>query len=632
MSRFTKQTLLLIALPLAFLLVLLALSLILEQRDGAVAAESQRSATVLASAERLSSLVGSADRAIGDYAKSRSPQAAQSFHLAVSQLGSTLAEIDRLEPANQLDATFQQAIRVLNEYFSALERRDIAAQHRIDTSPAVRKLSLAIPIRIAAFDRAERLSTLQALNRINKEIQSFTIALIVASILGIGIALVVALRFGVTITQRMQRLAENARRLADGQPAIPLTGNDDIADLDAVYHQMTEVIKSGQHRVAALQQALLPQRLPVFPGLRLDAVYVPAAGESEIGGDWYDVFRISERRIGISIGDVAGHGLRAAAIMGNVRHSIRSFAYFNESPAQVLERVNQVLCRDDNPALVTAFYATLDVLNGTLQYAFAGHPAPLLVRTGGSVEHIPGSGFVLGVEPQTEFVNHALEMEIGSALVLYTDGLVECDGDYFRGVSDLEMAVENEYREASGNIAEAIQRRMLGGRRTTDDCAVVFVGITALGADAIQRESARWTLDARSETSARRVKRAVLWHLGQVADNADLSLPELILSELLGNVARHTPGPAEVTLERNGSEITLRVYDEGPAFEPPSESDAVDLLAEGGRGIFLIREMSGSFSVVRREHGNCVSAVLPLSAHSMLPLAHARQYHAIQNG
>lgn len=621
MSKISKQTLFLAAVPLGFLLLVLCLALVVQQRNAQIASESQRATQVLSDADRAVMLVTQASRTIATFEQTRSQRDLATSQAVLGQLQSALADMRSNESkdprssaaAVRLAADFRQAITILERYLKSVEANDVAEARRITATPQVRALNIEIPAQLAVYESAQRISSSASIREVRNQIQSFTRALIVIALAGVLLTVMLSVRFGLAITRRILLLTENAKRLAEGASTELIAGEDEISELDRVYREMTRRIQSEQRRVAALQHALLPQELPVFPGIRLDASYVPAAGEAEIGGDWYDVFQISDRRIGISIGDVAGHGLRAAAIMANARHAIRTTAYFTDSPSDVLSRVNEVLRRNEGGSLVTAFYATLDLFDGTLAYSFAGHPAPLVVRTGRPVEHLPGSGFVLGVESRTEYASYATQLEIGSALILYTDGVIEREGEYFEGVRDLEQAVEDEYREASQNIAHAIQTRMLRRGPSRDDSAVLFIGVTALGPAGLPAGHAVWTIDAKSERSARRVKRALLWHLGQLAgEGADLSVPELILSEMLGNVARHTPGPAEVVLEWTNDSATIKVTDRGPQFEPPGASKAADLLAENGRGIFLLRAMSREFTVSWTGAGNCVTAVLPL--------------------
>jgi serine phosphatase RsbU (regulator of sigma subunit)/CHASE3 domain sensor protein/anti-sigma regulatory factor (Ser/Thr protein kinase) len=621
-SKIGAHTLLLSAVPLTFLVVLLVLALVLQSRNAIVARQSQRLASVLSGTDRAMQLVANADRSIGAYQHSRNEAALAPYRKAAKEMPGTLSGIvaaignDPVERAYaaRMSADFTEGISILDQVRGYIQTRDITAEKKLIASPRVQRLNSDILSSITALDNGERLATAAQFRQIDGQMQAFTIALVGLCVLGIVVTIAVSIRFGLGITRRIGLLAENARRLARGEKPEPIGGNDEISQLDTVYQEMTHRIQREHHRAAELQRALLPQVLPSFPGIRLDATYRPATGGGSIGGDWYDVFRISEHSVGISIGDVAGHGLQAAALMGSTRQAIRTVAYIDDNPATVVSQVNRALCRSEDGIMVTALFATFDLLDGSLRYCLAGHPAPIVVRTDGSVGTLEGKGLALGVDATAEFESYEAQLEVGSALVLFTDGLVEAERDYLKGMADLERAVEEEYRNASHNIAEAILNRIFARREPSDDSALLFIGVTAHGAPALPHKRRVWNIDARIEKSARRVKRALLWHLGEIAaGGADLSESEVVVSELLGNVARHTPGPAEVTLEWKSGIATVSVFDRGRPFEPPAPGATADLLAESGRGLILLRALARSFTVEWTGEGNCVSAVLPIN-------------------
>jgi len=220
---------------------------------------------------------------------------------------------------------------------------------------------------------------------------------------------------------------------------------------------------------------------------------------------------------------------------------------------------------------------------------------------------------MLGVEHRAVFETHEVMLDEGSAIVLFTDGLVELTREYLAGLEELRQAIEAEYRDASQNIAQAIVKRVVAGRSPRDDIALLFLGVTALGAAAFPRQRMHWTIDARSERSTRRIKRALLWQLGEMSDDDDkLPAAELIVNELLGNVARHTPGPADVELEWNGETAIVRIWDRGRPFQLHKGEGRIELLAEDGRGLFLARSVAEDLTVEWTGDGNCVSATLPL--------------------
>jgi anti-sigma regulatory factor (Ser/Thr protein kinase) len=219
---------------------------------------------------------------------------------------------------------------------------------------------------------------------------------------------------------------------------------------------------------------------------------------------------------------------------------------------------------------------------------------------------------VLGVDSAAEYRTHEFTVEIGSAIIFFTDGVVEVDRDYVSGLRQLRDAVEAEYRNASGNIAEAILGRIFLRRLPRDDVALLFLGITAL--DASPKDTrVVWQFDGSDEHSARRVKRAVLWQLGEARSGVDLNAAELVVNELMGNVARHAPGPANLVLEWSNSSAVVSVRDRGAQFELPAQN-LVEPFSENGRGLYLVKTVAQEVRVEWTGDGNRVSAVLPLNA------------------
>ena len=152
------------------------------------------------------------------------------------------------------------------------------------------------------------------------------------------------------------------------------------------------------HQVAdRLQRALLPASFPRVPGGQLDGAYRPASEEAEVGGDWYDAFELPDHRVAISMGDVAGHGLEAATIMGEVRIALRAAAVGERSPAAVLEQINSVTNLRSGIGMVTAIFGFYDPANRELTYAVAGHPPPALIIEDGFAGYLPGGGVPLGI-------------------------------------------------------------------------------------------------------------------------------------------------------------------------------------------------------------------------------------------
>lgn len=605
------------AIPLAFLLVLLALSLAIQAGSQTAAAFEQRTQTVLGQVDELRRLVEQASRA------ATSPQVASSgVRLADARAAvegqlrtlerSVAREPDMAQPMRVLRAAVGAGIDLLGRYAAQRRAGHTAAARALANASSTRALALRITAAYDGFIGRERRIELVRLTNMRARSAGYEAALIAACMLGILLTLLISGRFGLRIAQRLAQLAENARRLARGETAARLQGNDEFSDLDVVYQAMMRRI-AREHKIAStLQRMLLPRELPAFEGIRIDTAYVPAAHETDIGGDWYDVFNLADRCICISIGDVAGHGLRAATIMAGARLAVRTAARMQTDPAQIMSHLNRVMCADEPGTLVTALIAIFNIDDGTLRYAVAGHPEPLVIRTDGELQFLEGRGLVLGADANARYETFDARLHEGWALLLYTDGLVEVGRNYLEGLNDLREAASAEYASASENIAQAIQQRIFREREADDDTAVLFFGVTRLGAQPLRIGERRWVFDARDAQSAHRAKRAILWHLGnEIRDKEQLAAVELILGELVGNVARHSPGSAEVTIDENNGKTLLCVADKGRPFNSSGQNGGVaDLLAESGRGLFLVRSMSQEVRIANDGSGNVITAVL----------------------
>ncbi|SDE02116.1 SpoIIE family protein phosphatase [Streptomyces prasinopilosus] len=183
------------------------------------------------------------------------------------------------------------------------------------------------------------------------------------------------------------------------------------------------------HLVHRLQSALLPHTLPRVPGLRVAARYLPAARGLGIGGDFYDLIRLDERTAGATIGDVQGHNVDAAALMGQVRTAVHAHATAGASPDDVLTGTNRLLTDLDPGLFTSCLYVHLDLATHRACLATAGHPPPLLRHPDGRTELLPvPPGLLLGIEQDTRYPVLEIPLPPGCVLALYTDGLVEAPG------------------------------------------------------------------------------------------------------------------------------------------------------------------------------------------------------------
>ena len=234
-----------------------------------------------------------------------------------------------------------------------------------------------------------------------------------------------------------------------------------------------------EHQIAeTLQRSLLPNTLPAVRGLAVAARYLPARAEAQVGGDWYDVVDLGSGHLALSIGDVAGHGIEAATLMGQLRNALRGAALEGDDAGAAMMRVDRLLQsqRERPDTIATAVFARLNGNGTSLELASAGHPPPLVVRPDGSTEFLDGVRSVpLGVPAPGGRRSERCAIEPGSMLLLYTDGLVE------RRDASLSDGLDRLARAAAGAGGEPelacdrVVAAMLGDEGPTDDVALLAV-------------------------------------------------------------------------------------------------------------------------------------------------------------
>ncbi len=244
--------------------------------------------------------------------------------------------------------------------------------------------------------------------------------------------------------------------------------------------RLSDKSKDDAHLAAlAFQRSLLPPAPPRFEGLDIAVRYLPAEGD--FGGDWYDIFSLPNGKVGLVMGDVEGHGLRAAVVMGRLRSALRAYALDHDDPAEVLHRLDRKLCHFEDDITATVIYAVSEPPFEVFRISNAGHPSPLVASSGDQMAkeaELPAD-VMLGVEPQVSRRTSELVVAPGTALVLYTDGLVErADSSSSPEVGWWSERLELVRRVIrSEQDAETICSRVtaagLGDDSTADDVAVI---------------------------------------------------------------------------------------------------------------------------------------------------------------
>ena len=237
-------------------------------------------------------------------------------------------------------------------------------------------------------------------------------------------------------------------------------------------------IAAREHTIAeTLQRSLLPAGLPEIPGLDLAVRYLPATDGADVGGDWYDAFGVSGGRIALVIGDVVGHSIASASVMGQLRSLVRAYAIHHPDPLSVLRRTSSAVASLLPEALATVACAVLDTATGDFRYATAGHPAPLLIGADGHTAFLNhASGTMLGAAADCRLVPVRRVLPPGAAVLFYTDGLVEDRGrDIGEGFSALARALAGPAARTAEEICATAEDALLGTGSRADDVCLLAV-------------------------------------------------------------------------------------------------------------------------------------------------------------
>jgi PAS domain S-box-containing protein len=354
-----------------------------------------------------------------------------------------------------------------------------------------------------------------------------------------------------------------------------------------------------ERRVArTFQAAALTTNLPQVAGTSFDALYEAGRSEALIGGDWYDAFRVADGRVVVSVGDVAGSGLDAAATMAAIRQSLRGAAAINADPSVMLDAADRVLRWQSADTFVTAWVGVIDPVWATLACASAGHPPPLRRTAGGRIVQLPAGGLPLGLRERGADVTRHVGLRAGDTLLLYTDGLIEAGRDVLAGASALASALADA--DVGAAPAQAIHEAVLGGVGASDDVALLVVAfrrsLLAIGGD---HGALQWTFDADDADAAGAARAALVAALERRGVcELDRTVAELVFAELVGNAKRYAPGAVDVALDLSGDFAVLHVVDTGPGFQHNARLPA-DALAESGRGLFIVSAVAEEFAVAR---------------------------------
>jgi serine phosphatase RsbU (regulator of sigma subunit) len=254
----------------------------------------------------------------------------------------------------------------------------------------------------------------------------------------------------------------------------------DAADRAALAIRRAQ-LHEEEHRIAVeLQRGLIPKSLPAVRGIQLAASYEVAGLGVQVGGDWYDAFELPDGRLGIVVGDVTGRGIRAASAMGQLRTLTRAFALAeggHRTPGAAITLLNRHQLALGDEQLFTIVYAVVDPEAGVITWANGGHPPPLLRPPDGRCAYLEGGNGLVGVE-EVVYETHSQGFDRGSALVLYTDGLIERRGESLdAGLERLQAAVDTGPDDPE-LLCEHIVARLAEAPELYDDITAVVARLS----------------------------------------------------------------------------------------------------------------------------------------------------------
>jgi PAS domain S-box-containing protein len=413
---------------------------------------------------------------------------------------------------------------------------------------------------------------------------------------GVHSILSVPLLAGSTVTGVLQVGVPAPRRFSEEDMLLLGLAADRVAL--AVDHLR---VYEREHRIAeTLQRSLLPERLPRLPGLEAAARYLPAASESEVGGDWYDVIAMPGGRVGLVMGDVAGKGLAAASMVGRLRSAMRAYALDGHGPSGVVERLNQLVwSEEDHGQMTTLLYVVVDPWEGRISWVNAGHLPTLAVDAGGKATFLEGPGSVpLGVMSFPSYATAEAELPLGGTVLLYTDGLVERPGELLDvGLERLVGAVPDA-PSSPDELCDRVIEALVPSGAASDDVALLALRTPIL--------SETFSLELGSDPGELAAMRALIRCWLRQVDASELEISEILTAagEAAANAIEHggsvtTGRPFHVTGRLDGDRAEIVVRD-GGTWRTGTRS-------EGGRGLILMRALMHEVDVVPGPDGTVVT-------------------------
>lgn len=363
-----------------------------------------------------------------------------------------------------------------------------------------------------------------------------------------------------------------------------------------------------------LQRFLLPSQLPDLPRLTAAVRYRPADVASKVGGDWFDVFKVTDDRAVLVIGDVEGHVVESAAVMGQVRTAMACYAIEGHHPAAMIDRTGRVLAELGTALTVTCCVVALDTVDGLAQVALAGHPVPLVRRPDGTVEALDAPANVpLGVPLTHPYEGREHTLVPGSVLMMYTNGLVASRSASpeacARGMLDPGGDTAASHLE---DWADRIVAEISTPQQRRDDAALLLARYEGAGPQEKPR-AAGLHIQRRDMRGVKAARTFVHDQLGSWGLQDMVDVVELAASEIVTNALVHAGSDVDLRLRVFGDHLRLEVRDSDtnpplPSSLSPDEEGSP--VAEHGRGMLIVEALADEWASHPNGQGKTVSVDL----------------------
>ncbi|MEO3756239.1 SpoIIE family protein phosphatase [Streptomyces sp. B6B3] len=388
----------------------------------------------------------------------------------------------------------------------------------------------------------------------------------------------------------------------DGSPRGVLVFASDVTDQVVSAERLRESERHQRQAAVTLQRSLLPQELEQPDDLRVAAIYQPGGIDAAVGGDWYDVITLGAGRTAVVIGDVMGRGVRAAAVMGQLRTAVRAYARLDLPPHEVLQLLDGLAADIDATQIATCLYAVYDPNEGSLTYASAGH-LPIFIReSNGGVHRVSEpTGPPLGTGGWVH-ASGSVRFGPGASAVLCTDGLVERrDADIDDGLDALERALASGDGESPQIVCDRLLRALGITEDHDDDVAILVLTCPERhGEEADLFRGAALDLLGGVEAAprARAFADGVLASWRFPEELRELGV--LAASELVANSLKHGRAPMGLRLRRTDRRLIVEVTDGDEHLPRRQQAAPAD---EAGRGIAVVATIAAEWGARRLPEG-----------------------------